>query len=302
MIVWLVISSYRNDEEVLSILEQAHSSEEKPFDRILIVESEGTGVVPAALKDRGWDDVVYRSYDQNLGSGANLCERLRLAAEGGADYAYAINHDGCLDFKVVNSLLRAAEAIENLGAAYPLSYLTEAGRYNVTGTRELPWPAKLVPEAPNGPFLDAFWSSSNGALYSTVPVKRGIVPWSALWMGWEDLEYGWNLFDHGYRQIIVCDAIFRDNYEYAPTKFGNLVQKPAWRTYYHIRNLVLAIRRTRSRPLYYMVGAYRFILECGLILLARKNKWRRLRLACAGAGDGFRGVEGKSQSFDHSIV
>jgi GT2 family glycosyltransferase len=302
MIVWLVISSYRNDEEVLRILDHAHSWDAKIFDRILIVESEGTGVVPGILEDRGWDDVVYRSYDQNLGSGANLCERLRLAAEGGADYAYAINHDGCLDFKVVASLLKAAESIENLGAAYPLSYLTETGQYNVTGTRELPWPAKLVTAAPKGPLLNVFWSSSNGALYSMNPVRRGIVPWEAMWMGWEDLEYGWSLFDHGYRQVIVCDAIFRDNYEYTPTKLGNVVQKPAWRTYYQIRNLILAIRRTRSRPLYYLVAVYRFILECGLILLVRKNKWKRLRLVCAGAGDGIKGVGGERKSLDHGIV
>ncbi len=302
MTVWLVIASYRNDKEVLRILEQAHSSDVKVFDRILIVESEGTGAIPCILQERGWDQVMYRSYDRNLGSGANLCERLRLAAEGGADYAYAINHDGCLDSKVVGSLLKAAESIENLGAAYPLSYLMEVGQYNVTGTRQLPLPAKLVTAPPKGPLLDVFWSSSNGALYSMGPVKRGVVPWDALWMGWEDLEYGWSLFDHGYRQVIVCDAIFRDNYEYTPTTLGNVIQKPAWRTYYQIRNLILAIRRTRRRPLYYLVGAYRFILECGLILLVRKNKWRRLRLAWAGASDGLRGVEGESKSLDHSLA
>jgi len=302
MIVWLVIASYRNDEEVLRILDQAHSSDAKLFDRILVVESEGTGVIPKVLQDKGWNDVMYRSYDQNLGSGANLCERLRLAAQGGADYAYAINHDGYLDSKVVASLLKTAESIEDIGAAYPLSYFIETGRYNVTGVRELPWPAKLVPKPPKGPLLDAFWSSSNGALYSMNPVKRGIVPWDALWMGWEDLEYGWRLCDYGYRQVIVCDAVFLDNYEYMPTALGNVVKKPSWRTYYHLRNLVLAIRRTRNRPLYYLVAAYRFALECGLILLVRKNKWRRLRLACAGASDGFKGVEGESKSLDHGVV
>src|SRR5258708_8410887 len=189
-----------------------------------------------------------------------------------------------------------------LGARYPLSYFTATGRYNVTGTRELPWSAKLVPGVPKSPLLDVFWSSSNGALYSMNPVRRGIVPWEALSMGWEDLEYGWSLFDHGYRQVIVCDAIFRDNYEYTPWKLGNVAQKPAWRTYYQIRNLILAIRRTRSRPLYYLVAAYRFMLECGLILLVRKNKWKRLRLVCIGAGDGIRGGEGERKSLDHSVL
>ena len=119
-VLWLAISSYRNDEEVLKILDQVHQYPEQQFDRILVVDSEGTGAVPRVVKDRGWDRVIHRSYDANLGSGANLCERLRIAAEGGADYLYAINHDGYVDFRVVATLLETARSIENLGAAYPL--------------------------------------------------------------------------------------------------------------------------------------------------------------------------------------
>lgn len=291
MVLWLVISSYRNDKEVITILKHVHASGEKLFDRILIVDSEGTGVFPEVLKEKGWDQVIYRSYNQNLGSGANLCERLRLAAEGGADYAYAINHDGNFDAKVVSSLTGAAESIENLGAAYPLSYLTTVGLYNLTGTRELPLSAKLVPSPPSAPLLDVFWSSSNGALYSMGPLRRGIVPWESMWMAWEDLEYGWRLSSHGYRQVIVCDAVFRDNYEYTRRWFGRTIDKPAWRTYYFIRNLILAIRRSRNRPLYYVIAAYRFFLESGLIVLSKEDKWRRLRLLCAGASDGIKGIE-----------
>ena len=300
MILWLVISSFRNDEAVTGILNQIHTSDEQIFDRILIVDSEGTGFIPRLLKNKGWGHVIYNSYDQNLGSGANLRERLRLAAEGGADYAYAINHDGYFDPKVVLSLVNAAESIENLGAAYPLSYLTTVGLYNTTGARELPLPARLVVTAPTGPLLDVFWSSSNGALYSMEPVRRGIVPWEGLWMGWEDLEYGWRLSDCGYRQVIVCKAVFCDNYEYTRTRLGRVINKPAWRTYYLVRNLILAIRRTRNRPLYYAVAAYRIILECGLILFVRGNKWKRLRLLCVGTTDGIRGIEGRRDSLDYS--
>jgi len=287
--VWLVISSYRNDDDVMRILEEVKASEPSIFDRTLVVDWDGTGVIPEFLIERGWDDVIYRSYDQNLGSGANLCERLRAAAEGGARYAYALNHDGSFDPRVVLALLRAAESVENLGAAYPLSFLTSTGSYNLTGIRELPLPAKLVSSPPTNRLLDAFWSSSNGALYSMAPVKQGIVPWSALWMGWEDLEYGWRMADHGYRQVIVCDAIYRDNYEYKQTWLTKTIDKPAWRTYFNIRNLIFAIRRSRNRPLYYAVAAYRAALECGLIILARGEKTSRLRGLCLGAIDGLTG-------------
>lgn len=285
--VWLVISSYRNDADVIRLLTQAHSCGCECLERVLVVDSQGTDAIPLFLAEHGWNDVMYRSYENNLGSGANLRERLRIAAEGGADYAYALNHDGNFDPEVFRALLKAAQLIRDLGAAYPLSYLTAAQGFNLTGTRELPLPAKLVESPPPDSLIDVFWSSSNGALYSTEPVKRGVSPWGAMWMGWEDLEYGWRLADAGYRQVIVRDAIFRDNYEYRRTWLGRAIDKPASRTFYTFRNLILAIRRSRSRPLFCVVAGYRILLECLLIVLVRDGKLSRLRNLCKGVWSGF---------------
>jgi len=285
--VWLVISSYQNDRDVIRILDHVHSLATQVLEHILIVDSHSTGAIPAHLSEHGWQHVTYRSYDHNLGSGGNLCERLRLAAEGGADYAYAINHDGGFDPEVATTLLKAAVQLPDLGAAYPLSFLTSAGSYNVTGTRELPLPSRLVSSPPSDALIDVFWSSSNGALYSMTPVRKGLLPWPVMWMGWEDLEYGWRLSDNGYRQVIVRDAVYRDNYEYQQRWFSRMIDKPAWRTYYSFRNLFLAIRRSRNRPSFYAVAAYRALLECGLILLARDNKTRRLGRLSRGVIDGL---------------
>ena len=290
--VWLVISSYRNDDEVIKLIDQTHISAPDLFERILVVDSQGTGRVPALIESRGWRDVEYRCYETNLGSGANLAERLKIAAAAGADYAYALNHDGVIDPPVVRVLLKAARGRKNLGAAYPLGYFTEPARYNLTGTRELPLPSKLVKDAPKEPFIPVYWSSSNGALYSLQPAREGILPWSAMWMGWEDLEYGWRLKDHGYEQIIVTGAVFPDNQEYSASAVGNVVRKPAWRAYYNVRNLVLAVKRSRNRPLYHAVVAFRVVLECGLTLLVRDDKRKRLRFLLSGVRDGYRGVEG----------
>jgi GT2 family glycosyltransferase len=109
-----------------------------------------------------------------------------------------------------------------------------------------------------------------------------------MWMAWEDLEYGWRLFRRGYRQVIVCDAVYQDNYEYKQAWFGRIVNKPAWRTYYNAKNLLLAIRRSRSQPPYYAVAVYRLLLEFGMILMARNNKWERIKFLVAGALDGIR--------------
>jgi GT2 family glycosyltransferase len=225
-----------------------------------------------------------------------LAHRLQIAADSGADYAYAMNHDSQFHPEVVSKLADACSADPSLGAAYPLSLFTSVGRYNLTGTRELPLSRKLVRNVNEQPLIDVFWSSSNGAIYSLDPIRKGILPWDAMWMGWEDLDYGWRLFDHGYRQVIVRDAVFKDNNEYTQTNLGSVTDKPPWRTYYLMRNLILAVRRSRNRPLYHAVTAYRAFLEASLILGIRKNKAERLRLLTRGIIDGIRGVTGQVPS------
>jgi GT2 family glycosyltransferase len=296
MRIWLAIASYRNDEQVIEIVDHVYKSAPDLFERILIVDSHGTGAMPALIRARGWPNVEYRNYERNLGSGGNMAERLRIASGAGADYAYAVNHDGHVDPGVVRALLQAAITITDMGAAYPLGYFISVGLYNLTGTRELPLPRKLVRSVRQEPLIHVFWSSSNGALYSLEPARKGILPWEGMWMAWEDLEYGWRLFDKGYQQVIVRDAVFCDNNEYARSAVGNVTDKPPWRSYYQIRNLILAVCRSRRRPLFYAVVFYRTLLESGLILLVRSDKWKRLRLLWLGIVDGIKGVEGQNLS------
>lgn len=287
MRVWLAISSYRNDDEVIRIIDQAHASAMGVFERILIVDSEGTGRIPALIEANAWPDVEYRGYERNLGSGANLAERLRISAEAGADYAYAVNHDGHVDVEVITKLLAVVRDRTDLGAIYPLGFMSEVQKYNLTGMRELPLPARMVKRPPRQPVIPVYWSSSNGALYSLDPARRGILPSPDMWMAWEDLEYGWQLKDRGYEQIIVSDAVYADNYEYKRSAVGHVVDKPVWRTYYSFRNLALAVRRRRNRPLYHLAVVFRVALECGLTLLVRDHKWERLRLVITGVRDGY---------------
>src|SRR5437763_14681285 len=107
MRIWLAIASYRNDEQVIEIVDHVYKSASDLFERILIVDSHGTGAMPALIRQRGWPNVEYQNYERNLGSGGNLAERLRIAAGAGADYAYAVNHDGHDDPGVVHALLQA---------------------------------------------------------------------------------------------------------------------------------------------------------------------------------------------------
>lgn len=296
-IVWLAISSFRNDLEIALKLEQVQRLLRHPFDHILVVDSMGTRAIPALIANLGWCSVTYRSYDHNLGAAGNLRERLKIAAEGGADFVYALNHDGPLVPDVVYCLLEQAGRLSRVGAVYPLSYLTSAAAYNITGSRKLPLPAKLVHKKPSSDLIEAFWSSCNGALYSTQPVRCGVLPDSGLWHGWEDLDYGLRLNNHGYRQVIACASVFEDNYEYArinsPTGHYRVVDKPAWITYYMIRNLILIARWARPLVVFPSVVALRVVLECLVILFFRPDKRRRFSYLIRGVVDGLRNRTGK---------
>lgn len=296
-IVWLAISSFRNDPEIARKLEDVQRAPRQLFDHILVVDSMGTGAIPALIAKLGWCNVTYRSYDCNLGAAGNLRERLRIATEAGADFVYALNHDGPLIPDVIHCLLDEALRLNRIGAVYPLSYLTSASAYNITGSRKLPLPAKLVRDKPSSDFIEAFWSSCNGALYSTEPVSCGVLPDSGLWHGWEDLDYGLRLNNKGYRQVIVCAAVFEDNYEYAhvntPTGHRRVVDKPSWITYYTIRNLILIARWAGPFVVFPSVVALRVVLECLVILFFRFDKRRRFRYLIRGVIDGLRNQTGK---------
>jgi hypothetical protein len=290
--VVLAVSSFRNDDAVLALLERAHAAPH-PFRAILVVDSLGTGRIPAAILGRGWTDTTYRSVDRNLGSAGNLQLRLELAAATGADWVYAVNHDAALVPETVAALLAVAEANPDLGAVYPLRRRPgRGGTYDLTGTRRFPLRYRGVKERPTG-LLPAWWGSSNGTLYALRPVRGGLVPWGDLWMGWEDLLYGWNLAEHGYRQVIATDAVFDDPYEYKRAAGVLITDKPSWYAYYFARNLILASGRTRLPPRIAAELAVRIAGEFAVSATLRSKRRERLRLLAAGVRDGLRNKTGK---------
>jgi GT2 family glycosyltransferase len=296
--VCLTISSYRFDDSVAALLEKAAPLVPRVFSQVIVVDSLGTPRIPALIRERGWDFIEYHSADTNLGSAGNLARRLELAAATDANFAYALNHDGELSEEVVTRLVAAASRVEHVGAVYPLRALVNlGGRYDYTGTFRLLLPTRSSKEAPPTDLLDTYWGSSNGTLYSLEPIRQGLKPWADLWMGWEDLGYGWLLAKHGFRQVIVRDAVFADFYEFrelGSARLGAQVsQKPAWYSYYNARNLILIGKRIRPA---WDVGASfacRIALECGTTALFRSQKRERFSLLARGVWDGLFGRTGQ---------
>lgn len=297
--VCLAISSFRSDDAVRLLLETAEALVPRVFSHVLVVDSLGTGKIPAWIEERGWDFVSYHSASVNLGSAGNLARRLELAAGSNADYVYALNHDGELSEPSIRALIAGAGPIERLGAAYPLRVLSNRnGVYDVTGASRLLLPTQSLKSPPDTGLIDVYWGSSNGTLYSLEPVRRGLSPWGDLWMGWEDLGYGWVLHQNGYRQVIVCDAPFNDSYEFQSlgrragiARFVS--QKPAWYAYYTTRNLILIGRRIK--PAWDVQASFgcRIAIEWGTTALFRAPRRERLGLMLRGMLDGLFGRSGK---------
>lgn len=298
--VCLAISAYKSDAAILRLLEEASRVEDAPWSKVLVVDSLGSGEIPRAIQERGWGTwAEYRSHDCNLGSAGNLAERLKIPAEQGLDYVYAINHDGLIAPQAVLNLVAFAQTKERIGAVYPLRRYTQSGnRFDLTGTFRFPVPAIRSYAMPRKDAIAVHWGSSNGALYAMAPVRKGVRVWDDFWMGWEDLAYGWWLEENGYSQFVLPSVVLNDDYEYESRQFGPFAlfvsDKPSWYWYYMARNLFLAAKRTnRGAPTHALVGA-RLLVEATVTAVMRDRKRERLTLLARGVLDGLRGVSGKS--------
>jgi len=141
------------------------------------------------------------------------------------------------------------------------------------------------------------WSSSNGALYSTVPFRQGTRVMHELWMGYEDLALGIDLEKNGWKQYACQSAVLPHSVEYLEAKFFyrtfHIPDKPIWYSYYNVRNLILIRKKYRPSDL----SAYQIVkklLQSGLrIILLENNKIKRLRYLLAGTVAGLRSEIGK---------
>ncbi|MBC7174072.1 MAG: glycosyltransferase family 2 protein, partial [Polyangiaceae bacterium] len=294
--VVLAIASFRSDEAVLEILASVHSDGDHPFRSIVIVDSLSSGRIGDVIAEREYPRVEYRVFDKNIGAAGNLLERLRYAAEDGAQYVYALNHDAAVDVNAVRALVRFALERPRIGAVYPARrYIRKGGAIDTAGARRdvMGTLFARARDVGSGP-LPVHWSSSNGALYALEPFRRGVVPWEGLFHGYEDLDFGWSLESHGYEQYILRNVVVADDYEYRRYALGPVgfyaSEKPAWYAYYQARNLVLVARR-HGRGGFGVAG--RLAIEVGLVTLVRHEKSKRLSFLARGLFDAARGRLGK---------
>jgi GT2 family glycosyltransferase len=295
--VALAISAFRSSDSVLSLLERVFSGRGPQFGSVIVVDSLGDGKIARILTEKGWP-VRYENADVNLGSAGNLARRLELAAATDAAWCFTVNHDGEVDTDKVIALRSHGERSPRVGAVYPQLRFTRRG-----GTVDAPRKgfasvgAFSEESEAEADCLPVSWSSSNCALYRLQPTREGVKVWPDLWMGFEDLAYGWSLQTHGWEQLLCRSITVDDSYEYTPvTLLGRktyIPEKPPWYAYYLTRNLVMIRDRTASEVIGTAGVVQRALREAAIVLLFRKQKAHRLKLLLQGYRDGAAGLKGK---------
>ena len=295
--VVLAIATFQANDSVIRLLDEVFGSGDSPFGSVIVVDSLGTPQLFDEIRRRGWR-VEYENSPLNLGSAGNLARRLELAAACDADWCYALNHDGHVDLDAIRELVRTANGYDRVGAVYPTRYRPNRGGTWEAGQRTmLPLPSVPLKDRPEGKGDELTWSSSNGALYNLAPIRSGLRVWWDLWMGWEDLGYGWLLHRNGWRQLRSANADFIDNYEYRGVRLPGytlwITEKPPWYSYYQFRNLILICRRTGRGFVGYVGISLRIFQELVLTTIFRGDRMYRYGLLWRGIRDGIRDRAGR---------
>ena len=294
--VVVAISAFKSDRQILALLGRIFAEGQDNFAAVIVVDSLSDGALQREIARAQWP-VRYENAATNLGSAGNLARRMQLAADEDADWCFTINADGMFDRALIATLVAKGESRDRVGAVFAKRVLTD---------RDHSWlqPHRSVFTMPVHAEGDAAiaedevaWDSSNGALYALAPVREGLGVMDDLWMGWEDLAYGWTLSRHGWKQLFCADAEYLDDYEHQRVQvFGRtrfIARKPYWYAYYIVRNLILIVRRTGGG-----LAGWRFVMtrlarEIVFTGLFRSDKIKRWRMLALGVSHGLAGRAGK---------
>lgn len=288
----IAISAFRSDEAVLALLQAVFADPHPEVASVIVVDSLGSGRLPIEFAARGWP-VRYENADRNLGSAGNLARRVALAADLGAKWCLCMNHDANWSSERLSAMLKLANSRGRVGAVFPV--LHHGKRHNPweDGRRTFaPSAGRRHAQLPTGfDGIEVMWSSSNGALYATAPLREGVRIMDDLWMGYEDLAYGIALFQAGWQQLVCRDAVLKDIFDLAPRRvFGRdmyIPDKPAWYSYYNIRNLLLIRRRYGKVGVSYPMILRKLVQSTLRILLLEQGKVARLGELYRGAAAGL---------------
>lgn len=296
--VAIAISAFRSNEAVIELLEAIFDKPHPEVETIIVVDSLGDGEISATAAAREWT-ILLENFDKNLGSAGNLARRMEIAGEIGAEWCLCLNHDANWDPNRLDVMLKIARSRPRVGAVYPvLDHSPREPRWQEGSQEFTPSAHKRFIDIPTDESTtDVLWGASNFALYATEPLYEDVTVMGDLWMGYEDLAYGIALNQGGWEQISCRAAVLPGGLDYGPHQFLgrtlHIPQKPAWYSYYNIRNLLLIRRCYGAHGVSWRSIIWKFAQSSLRIILLEDNKFSRIRFLYTGALAGLAGRDGK---------
>jgi GT2 family glycosyltransferase len=298
--VAIAISAFRSDIAVISLLEVIFSDPHPEVRSVIVVDSLGSGVIAEIAAARHWK-LQYENMDTNIGSAGNLARRMELAAETGAKWCLCLNHDANWEAGRLSAMLSAGRSLPRVGAVYPvLDHSPREPRWEDGRRHFRPSAGTRVSNIPSNELTaEVLWSSSNSALYSLAPLAENITVMSELWMGYEDLAYGFALYQGNWIQLSCRSARLSKVFDYIPRRFLgrtlHIHDKPDWYSYYNIRNLILIWRQYGSKCVSLRTILWKLVQTIIRILLLEDTKMNRLKMLYLGTLAGIFNKNGKGR-------
>jgi GT2 family glycosyltransferase len=294
----VAISAFKSDQAVIDLLSSIFRDPHDSVLQVIVVDSLGSGEISSACSSNSWP-VTYYNFNTNLGSAGNLRKRIELASELGAEWCLCLNHDANWNSERLSAMIETSHSQVGIGAVYPvLDHHPRRPRWEVGRRSFTPTAGARLDKIPLVDSSEVLWSSSNGALYSTAPVLNGVEVMSELWMGYEDLAYGVALNQQGWTQLVCCKAVLSKVFDYTepnlPIRRVFIQDKPAWYSYYNMRNLILINKRYGEHGVSLIMVFIKFIHSGARIVFLEPNRFSKIYLHFRGFIDGFRGRVGKA--------
>jgi rhamnopyranosyl-N-acetylglucosaminyl-diphospho-decaprenol beta-1,3/1,4-galactofuranosyltransferase len=300
-----VVVTFNRCELVVACLD-ALSRQERPLDRIFIIDNASTDATPEVLAKHGYRDradVTYVRLDRNTGGAGGFHEGMRLAHEAGFDWIWIMDDDGepCADaLRLMEAHFDEPDVVavlpmiahEDGSPAFDLAHrgFLTLPPARITGEQ---FGRAILPAEFNGrETIDIDYYSFVGPCFARTAIDRAGLPLAQFFIHYDDSEYAYRLSLLGRAVLVTAARILDRQAQQADlvTVRGRRIfpMDKLWIRYFGYRNRVWLILHDRfpASKLDLLVEHLRF---CARIMLYQDHKWRRLRFFNAAFWDGVRG-------------
>lgn len=281
--VAIITVLYRSERFVRGLLESV-AAVDYPRDRLelhLVDNSPGDGTLAAAQAElaRLGDQlprVVMHEPGRNEGFaiGNNIAMRAALAA--GVDYCYLLNPDAHFEPRALAEAVRVAEGESQVGSVQSLLVLGDDPQVVNSSGNHIHYLGfgyvggyRKARAAVSAEIREITYASGACVLLPTRVLREVGLFDETLWLYHEDLDLGWRLRLHGYRNLLAPGSVCRHHYEFS---------RSTAKWYWMERNRAIVVFKNFRWATVLLLMPLLAAADVGLLALAWKGGWWREKL------------------------